>query len=77
MTTNVKDFKVKHGLQVAEGATFGGPITVAEPTLPSHAVTKSYVDFLAALAGLALLDGGSPSTTTWNLTIDGGEANAT
>lgn len=77
MATATKDFKVKHGLQVAEGATFGGPITVAEPTLPSHAVTKSYVDFLAALAGLALLDGGSPGTTEWGLSIDGGPANQT
>jgi len=44
-TTN-RDFKVKHGLDVANGGTFGGTVTVATPTLDTHAVTKLYVDGL-------------------------------
>ena len=39
-----KDFKVKHGLNVALTGTFGGPVTVATPTENTHAATKLYVD---------------------------------
>jgi len=39
-----KDFKVKHGIIVAEGGTFGSTVTVATPTQNSHAATKLYVD---------------------------------
>jgi hypothetical protein len=39
-----KDFKVKHGLDVAQGGTFGGTVTVATPTQNTHAATKLYVD---------------------------------
>jgi hypothetical protein len=39
-----KDFKVKHGINVAEGGTFGSPVTVATPTQNAHAATKLYVD---------------------------------
>jgi len=39
-----KDFKVKHGLSVAEGGTFGQAVTVATPTENAHAATKLYVD---------------------------------
>jgi hypothetical protein len=46
-----KDFKVKHGLDVTQGGTFGGTVTVATPTLNTHAVTKLYVDNLIAAAG--------------------------
>jgi hypothetical protein len=42
-TTN-RDFKVKHGLDVAQGGTFGGTVTVATPTQNTHAATKLYVD---------------------------------
>ncbi len=41
-----KDFKVKHGLVVAEGGTFNGTVSVATPTSTTHATTKSYVDDL-------------------------------
>ena len=41
-----KDFKVKNGLIVNNGGTFGGTVTVATPTLNSHAATKLYVDSL-------------------------------
>jgi hypothetical protein len=42
-TTN-RDFKVKHGLSVAEGGTFGSAVTVGTPTENGHAATKAYVD---------------------------------
>jgi hypothetical protein len=41
-----KDFKVKNGLDVAQGGTFGGTVTVATPTQNAHATTKLYVDSL-------------------------------
>lgn len=44
MATVNKDFRVKHGIHVAEGGTFGGTVTVATPTENTHAATKSYVD---------------------------------
>ncbi len=44
MATVDKDFKVKNGLVVANGGTFGDAVTVGEPTLASHAATKEYVD---------------------------------
>lgn len=44
MATVNKDFRVKHGLVVADGATFGGTVTVATPTENTHAATKLYVD---------------------------------
>lgn len=48
MATVNKDFKIKNGLSVTNGATFGGTVTVATPTLGSHATTKDYVDGLAS-----------------------------
>ncbi len=50
MATTDKDFKVKNGLNVALGGSFGGTVTVATPTLGTHATTKTYVDEL--LGGL-------------------------
>jgi hypothetical protein len=44
MTTVNKDFKVKHGLNVAEGGTFGQAVVVGTPTENTHAATKAYVD---------------------------------
>ncbi len=44
MATVDKDFKVKNGLNVALGGTFGGTVTVATPTENAHAATKLYVD---------------------------------
>ena len=51
MSTNNKDFKIKHGLQVADGATFGAPITVGTPTASAHATTKTYVDNITSING--------------------------
>lgn len=44
MATVEKDFKVKNGLIVALGGTFGGTVTVDTPTELQHAATKEYVD---------------------------------
>lgn len=44
MATVNKDFRVKHGINVAEGGYFGSTVTVATPTENSHAATKLYVD---------------------------------
>lgn len=47
MSTQSKDFKVKHGLAVSQGGSFGGAVVVGTPTQADHATTKSYVDALA------------------------------
>lgn len=44
MATQDKDFKVKKGLQVAEGGSFGAAVVVGSPTQNNHAATKLYVD---------------------------------
>lgn len=51
MTTQTKDFKVKHGLSVAAGGTFGGAVSVGTPTDVAHATTKQYVDDLVSSNG--------------------------
>ena len=53
MATVNKDFKVKHGLDVTQGGTFGGTVTVATPTENTHATTKLYVDSKGAVAAPA------------------------
>ncbi len=47
MATVEKDFKVKNGLAVANGGSFGGTVVVSDPTEATHAATKAYVDSLA------------------------------
>lgn len=44
MATIDKDFKVKNGLVVALGGSFGAPVIVGEPSQAMHAATKEYVD---------------------------------
>jgi len=44
LTTDNKDFKVKNGLVVTNGGSFGGAVVVGNPTLSTHAATKAYVD---------------------------------
>ena len=59
MATVNKDFKVKHGLSVAEGGTFGSAVAVGTPTENTHATTKLYVDskpLLVATASTAPAD---------------------
>lgn len=49
MATVDKDFRVKHGLRVTEGAVFGGAIEAAAPTADNHVVTKAYADALGPI----------------------------
>ncbi len=49
MATDNKDFKVKNGLAVANGGTFGGAVTVGTPTASTHAATKAYVDSVTGM----------------------------
>jgi len=51
MATVAKDFKVKNGLIVANGGSFGGTVEVATPTSNSHAATKEYVDSRSMAVG--------------------------
>ncbi len=61
MATVDKDFRVKQGLNVALGGTFGGTVTVATPTSGSHATTKTYVDALTGSATFTTTQPASPS----------------
>ena len=56
MATVNKDFKVKHGLDVANGGTFGAAVIVGTPTENTHAATKLYVDS----RGLSVPQGTTP-----------------
>ena len=61
MATVDKDFKVKQGLNVTLGGTFGGTVTVATPTSGSHATTKTYVDDLTGSTIVTTTEPVSPS----------------
>ena len=61
MATDNKDFKVKNGLAVTNGGTFGGAVTVGTPTIASHAATKEYVD---SLTGSMTVSSTAPSSPT-------------
>ena len=68
MTTTNKDFKVKHGLSVADGATFGQAIEIGEPTAADHAASKGYVD--AAILGFVLDPVDCATTANINISTD-------
>jgi hypothetical protein len=70
MATVNKDFKVKHGLNVAEGGTFGSPVTVATPTENTHAATKLYVDSREVIVAQGSTAPGAGSSTNGELFID-------
>lgn len=59
MATIEKDFKVKNGLVVSNGGSFGGTVVVANPTDSTHAATKAYVD---SLAGSVYTSDAAPSS---------------
>lgn len=61
MATVNKDFKVKNGIIVNGGGTFGDAVVVGTPTLSNHAVTKEYVD---ALTGGMPVGSTPPSSPT-------------
>lgn len=64
MATVEKDFKVKNGLIVNNGGTFGDAVTVGAPTLASHAATKEYVDSLTGSMAVGTTAPSSPTNGT-------------
>ena len=64
MATVNKDFRVKHGINVAEGGFFGSTVTVATPTENAHAATKLYVD--TAIGSPQLPVGATPPASPEN-----------
>jgi hypothetical protein len=64
MATVDKDFKVKNGLVVANGGTFGDAVTVGAPTLAEHAATKEYVDSLTGSMAVGQTAPSSPTNGT-------------
>jgi len=70
MATVNRDFKVKHGLIVADGGTFGSTVTVATPTQNTHAATKLYVDTIAGSAGVTVSGTAPASPSNGNLWFD-------
>jgi hypothetical protein len=64
MTTVDKDFKVKNGLVVTNGGTFGDAVTVGAPTLADHAATKEYVDSLTGSMAVGQTAPSSPTNGT-------------
>ena len=70
MATVEKDFKVKNGLVVTNGGTFGDAVTVGAPTLAGHAATKEYVDSLTGSMAVGSTAPSSPTNgTQWLDTI--------
>ena len=70
MATTNRDFKVKHGLDVANGGTFGGTVTVATPTENTHAATKLYVDTIAGSVSIPVSDTAPVSPSNGGLWYD-------
>jgi hypothetical protein len=70
VSTVNKDFKVKNGLIVGLGGTFGGSVTVGTPTLTNHAVTKEYVDNLTGSPSIPVTDTPPTSPSNGNLWFD-------
>jgi hypothetical protein len=65
-----KDFKVKNGLIVGGGGSFTGTVTIAEPTLGTHATTKDYVDFIAGSPSIPVGNTFPESSDNGNLFFD-------
>ena len=70
MATINKDFKIKNGLVVALGGSFGGAVSVGTPTLAGHATTKEYVDNLSGTPSLPISDDAPLSPSNGNLWFD-------
>ncbi len=64
MATVDKDFKVKNGLVVTNGGSFGGAVVVGTPTDNNHAATKQYVDSLTGSMAVGTTPPSSPSNGT-------------
>jgi hypothetical protein len=74
MATVNKDFKVKHGLNVAEGGTFGQAVVVGTPTENTHAATKLYVDSLDLLVATGATAPDSEDSSEGQLFINTSES---
>lgn len=70
MTTTNKDFKVKNGIQVAEGGTFGGTVSASDPVNSSDLATKSYVDSLVSGASMVVGNTAPSSPNNGDLWFD-------
>ena len=70
MATIDKDFKVKNGLVVALGGSFGGAVTVGDPTLAAHAATKEYVDNLSGTPSIPISEEAPSSPSNGALWFD-------
>jgi hypothetical protein len=73
MATVNKDFRVKHGLNVALGGTFGSAVTVGTPTENGHAATKSYVDSKELVVAQGSVAPDAENSTNGELFIDTAE----
>jgi hypothetical protein len=70
MATENKDFKVKNGLIVTNGGSFGGTVTVATPVSGSDAATKAYVDSAVTSAAVPVGDTPPESPSNGDLWYD-------
>jgi hypothetical protein len=70
LTTNNKDFKVKNGLAVNDGGTFGGPVVVGTPTDSEHAVTLGYLDGLSFTGSMAVSETAPEDASPGDLWFD-------
>ena len=70
MATVNKDFKVKHGLSVTEGGTFGQAVVVGTPTENTHAATKLYVDSKELLVAAGSVAPSAQNSSNGELFID-------
>lgn len=70
MATVDKDFKVKNGLVVTNGGSFGGTVTVATPVSGSDAATKAYVDSAVTSAAVPVGDTPPESPSNGDLWYD-------
>jgi hypothetical protein len=70
MATDNKDFKIKNGLIVTNGGTFGGTVTVATPTENTHAATKLYVDSIVGSPTVPVSDTAPASPSNGDLWYD-------
>jgi hypothetical protein len=73
MATVNKDFKVKHGLDVANGGTFGQAVVVGTPTENTHAATKLYVDSKEVIVAQGSSAPNSENSSNGELFIDTAE----
>jgi hypothetical protein len=70
VATDNKDFKIKNGLIVTNGGTFGGTVTVATPTENLHAATKEYVDSIVGGVEVPVSDTPPANATNGNMWYD-------